>query len=205
MYAENILNILKCYVDNQFSGNVSAAATYLGISSHTLRRWLLEERSPMLSELGKALDLIGVMTINPEKVSGHYTMIPKIEALSGAGSSLSTSSDILGFYAFPQSFLYQLGINQLKSVLIDVIGHSMEPLLHQGDTLLVDQSSVELISEKIFLVGLGEDLLVKRVLNTNRGWVLHSENNDYTDILISEYDVNDFRVIGRVRWFGRVL
>ena len=55
MYAEKILHILKNYVEREFNGNVTAAGSYFGINPHTLRRWLLGDRTPTLNELGKPL------------------------------------------------------------------------------------------------------------------------------------------------------
>ena len=49
MYAEKILHILKNYVEREFNGNVTAAGSYFGINPHTLRRWLLGDRTPTLS------------------------------------------------------------------------------------------------------------------------------------------------------------
>ena len=56
--------------------------------------------------------------------------------------------------------------------MLDVIGNSMEPLIRHKDTILVDQSVKEPSDGKIFLVGLGEELLVKRLQRTARA--LHS-------------------------------
>ena len=86
--------------------------------------------------------------------------------------------------------------------MLDVIGNSMEPLIRHKDTILVDQSVKEPSDGKIFLVGLGEELLVKRLQRTARGWLLRSENRD---VAVEGPDLEAFRVYGRVRWFGRVL
>ena len=54
-------------------------------------------------------------------------------------------------------------------------------------------------------MGFGEELLVKRVQRTPRGWLLKSENRDFSDIVVEGPDLETFRVYGRVRWFGRVV
>ena len=91
------------------------------------------------------------------------------------------------------------------SVEMTVTGHSMEPMIRHKDTILVDQSVKELRDGDIFLVGFGEELLVKRVQRTPRGWLLKSENRDFSDIVVEGPDLETFRVYGRVRWFGRVV
>ena len=99
----------------------------------------------------------------------------------------------------------RVGIHSKESVMLDVIGNSMEPLIRHKDTILVDQSVKEPSDGKIFLVGLGEELLVKRLQRTARGWLLRSENRDFADVAVEGPDLEAFRVYGRVRWFGRVL
>ena len=204
-YSEKSLDILKRYVMEHCEGNVSAAAARFGINSHTLRRWLLGERTPNIAELGKALDSIGVLIHEPDEKLDTFSMVPKVQARAGAGSSLVTSDDVEGLYAFRNDFLARVGIHASQSVMLDVLGESMEPLIRDGDTILVDQHDQLLTDGKIFLVGFGEELLVKRVQRTPRGWLLRSENKDFADIPVEGTDVDLFRVYGRVRWFGRVL
>ena len=112
MYAEKILHILKNYVEREFNGNVTAAGSYFGINPHTLRRWLLGDRTPTLNELGKALDLMGIdVPEHGERLEG-YDMVPKVTARAGAGSSLITSDEVLGYYAFRRDFLNRVGIHR---------------------------------------------------------------------------------------------
>ena len=75
--------------------------------------------------------------------------------------------------------------------MLDVIGHSMEPMIRHKDTILVDQSVKELRDGDIFLVGFGEELLVKRVQRTPRGWLLKSENRDFSDIVVEGPDLRN--------------
>lgn len=205
MYAEKSIQIVKDYIERIYNGNMSAAAAFFGVNVHTLRRWVLGERAPSTVELGKALDAIGAKVLEPDEEMKGFSMIPKVTARAGAGSSLITEDEVMGLYAFRDDFLRRVGIHSSRSVMMDVIGESMEPLIRDKDTILVDQQETTLIDGKIFLVGFGEELLVKRVQRTARGWLLRSENKDYADIVVEGPDLENFRVYGRVRWFGRVL
>ena len=84
---------------------------------------------------------------------------------------------------------------------------SMEPLIREGDTILVDESEKgkELRDGHIFVVGLSDALMVKRLAKIPSGWRLCSENKERPDIDVQGDDFNTFRVYGRVRWFGRVV
>ena len=109
-------------------------------------------------------------------------------------------------YAFRTDFLTRVHINPDKSVMLLVRGDSMEPLIRDGDTVLVDQSKNLPEDGFIYLVTLDEALMIKRLQRIPNGWRLRSENPDrgYIDIE-GDDQLNMFRVHGRVRWFGRVL
>lgn len=147
-------------------------------------------------------------TITPpdEKLQG-YAMIPKVRATAGAGESLVTSGKVTGQYAFRERFLEREHINPEKCVLMCVVGDSMEPLIREGDTILVDESEKgrEPRDGYIFVVGLGEALMVKRLAKIPNGWRLCSENKERRDVDVQGDDLDTFRVYGRVRWFGRVV
>lgn len=151
------------------------------------------------------LEKLGVRFVLPDEELESFTMIPKVKAQAGAGSSLVTDGDVLGMYAFRDDFLRRVGIHAKDSVMMDVLGQSMEPLIRDRDTILVDQFSKDLKDGEIFLVGLDEELLVKRVQKKPGGWILRSENRDFADIVVEGPDLETFRVYGRVRWFGRVI
>lgn len=146
------------------------------------------------------------LTPPDEKLQG-YAMIPKVRAIAGAGESLVTSGKITGQYAFRENFLQREHIHPDKCVLMCVAGDSMEPLIREGDTILVDESEKEQLPHDgfIYVVGLGDALMVKRLAKIPHGWRLCSENKERPDIDVQGDELDIFRVYGRVRWFGRVL
>ena len=89
--------------------------------------------------------------------------------------------------------------------MLDVMGTSMEPLIRDGDTILVDQCAGEPRDNQIFLVGLDGEVMVKWLNKIPGGWCIHSQNPDVRDVDVVGADLESFRVFGRVRWFGRVL
>ena len=164
-------------------------------------RWISGERKPTLNELSKVFDLLGISLSQPAVDVTQYAMIPKVNAKAGAGSSLITTDAVLGFYAFSHAFLHSIGVQAKDALLMDVIGDSMEPLISDGDT-----SARKPQDGKIFLVGLGEELLVKRLQKSPRGWLLVSQNQHYAPMPIEgDDDLEAFRLYGRVRWFGKVV
>ena len=186
-------------------GSTAKLAEMTGVNPVTLGRWISGERKPSLSELGKVFDLLGIGLSQPAVDVTQYAMIPKVKAKAGAGSSLITTDAVLGLYAFSHAFLHGIAVQAKDAILLDVIGDSMEPLISDGDAILVDTSVRKPQDGKIFLVGLGEELLVKRLQKSLRGWLLVSQNPNYASMSVEGDDLEAFRIYGRVRWFGRVV
>lgn len=187
------------------AGSTAKLAELTGVQQVTLGRWLDGSRKPTVAELGKVFDRLGITLHEPGLDFMQFEMIPKVEALAGAGSSFVTSGETVGLYAFRQDFLRRIGVHANKCVMMDVMGESMQPLIMNGDTILVDTSQTTLKDGEIFLVTLGEELLVKRVQRSVRGWMLVSQNPNFAPMVVEECDLDSFVVRGRVRWFGRVM
>lgn len=187
------------------AGGITSLGKELGAPPSTFYRVLSGGPPPTADKIFGWLSSLGARIVYPDEQLEAYEMIPKVTARAGAGSSLVTEGEVLGMYAFRSDFLHRVGIHAKYSVMMDVLGQSMEPLIRDRDTILVDQFSRELRDGEIFLTGFGDELLVKRVQRTARGWLLRSENRDYADIVVEGPDLENFRVYGRVRWFGRVI
>lgn len=184
---------------------ISWLAKETGISQPTLSRAAKGETDLGLSHISRLVDFFHLSVVDVGVNPLEFELVPKVEAMAGAGSSFVTSDKVKGLYAFRHDFFQSMGINAKKCVLFDVIGNSMSPLIMDGDTILVDESEKYLKDGDIFLVSLGEELLVKRVQRTPRGWFLISQNTDFAPIPVESCDFDSFVVRGRVRWFGRVI
>ncbi len=85
----------------------------------------------------------------------------------------------------------------LATFYIRVIGDSMEPLIQSGALIVVDRM-LETKDGDIVIARIGAELCVKRLRIEDNGAVwLHSENDNYRPIAISED--SEFEVWGRVR------
>lgn len=202
-FMESTLRALRAAREK--AGSTAKLAELTGVQQVTLGRWLDGSRKPTVAELGKVFDRLGITLHEPGLDFMQFEMIPKVEALAGAGSSFVTSGETVGLYAFRQDFLRRIGVHANKCVMMDVMGESMQPLIMNGDTILVDTSQTTLKDGEIFLVTLGEELLVKRVQRSVRGWMLVSQNPNFAPMVVEECDLDSFVVRGRVRWFGRVM
>jgi phage repressor protein C with HTH and peptisase S24 domain len=198
---DRLLELLDIAVEKH--GSMAEIHRLTGISNANLTYWKQRNRSPRLNEFSKILDLLGCKILLPEELP-DYADIPKVSAKAGAGSSLITDAEVAGYYAFRRQFLTRMGISERKAVLLDVIGDSMSPLLKNGDTILVDQGKRDLYEGFIYLIGLGDELLVKRLHRHAKGWTLISQNPGYPPVTLDETDSESLRVYGRVMWSGHV-
>ena len=186
-------------------------AEYLGmieLSKQTKFFKFLDGSDTAFENVVTWLEKMGGQVVLPDDDPGllaQYRFIPKVAAVAGAGATLETSDEVLGWYAFRSDFMGREHISDRNSVLMQVRGDSMEPLLKDGDTVLVDQSDTEVIDGRIYVVTLSDELRVKRVQKSFRGFILRSENTRYADIAVEGCDLDAFRVHGRVRWVGKML
>ncbi len=191
---------------------LAALARKTGISPANFTRALGEEKQSLgLSKVSLILDALGAEIVFPdEKIPEtydfeDYTLIPKVRAKLGAGSSLIVDDEPDGLYAFRKEFLARVGIHGKKDgVLFGIIGDSMIPTFFPDDSVLVAVNQKEIISGKYYAIRINEEIHIKRLETLISGGLrIHSENKD----LYPPQDtkkVDDVYIIGRVRWSGRV-
>ena len=98
--------------------------------------------------------------------------------------------------------LREQGLEGAQLSAITVEGDSMEPLLRDGDEILVDRAP-RAFRDGVHVVRLGETVMVKRVASQGAGrFALLSQNLAYPPI---EVGGEEFSIIGRVVWkSGRI-
>lgn len=200
----NAMNLLKKALDEIGEGKSARLAKVAEIDPTVVWRWFKDKRSPSLKDFAKIMDLLDVSLSEPSIPVDEFVLVPKEDALAGAGASTQTTDNITGYYAFRKSFFERERISTNMLVLMTVIGDSMEPLIRDKDTILVDKSQKFMRDGDIFVTRLDNELMIKRVIKIPRGWRLCSINPERPEIDIQDED-EQFEVIGRVRWFGRVL
>ena len=123
---EKALEIIREQVEKNFNGNMMAAARYFGISYNTLYTWLSSEsRRPSLKSVEPILEKLNITFNEPDKNAVDYAYIRMVSAKAGAGSSMETSSETEGYYAFRRDYLAQNAIYPNSSFLIKVKGYSL--------------------------------------------------------------------------------
>lgn len=144
-----------------------------------------------------------------------YALVPSypVEASAGAGA---TAVDVApdGALAFRKDWLSKHGISLDNATLLRARGDSMEPVIWDGDLLLVDRSrkTINVSSKKtrkkaVYVVELEGQLLVKTLRRpTEDRLFLISENvADYDPMELRNHEINALRIIGKVVWWGHTV
>lgn len=204
-FVPSVMDAIRHAVDVQFDGNILEASRAWDVKNDNLYRWLKGERAPKLEMLGPILDKLHITIAKPKDELMDYALVPRVTAVAGAGESFEVSSMIAGYYAFRLDFLRASGIPQDKAVTMFVRGDSMDPVIKDGDMILIDQSDFAPRDGFIYLVNLAGALMVKRLFRLPNGWRIYSENAKYLPTDVVGNELESLKVFGRVRWFGRVL
>lgn len=139
----------------------------------------------------------------PSEPKRDFVDVPRLEVDVSAGpGAMPAQEQAFDAFRFSRRWLLEQGLDGAELSVIRVIGDSMEPLLREGDEVLVDRRERP-FRDGIHVVRLDDSLLVKRVASQGAGrFSLLSQNLAYPPIQVS---ADELRIIGRVVWkSGRV-
>ena len=133
----------------------------------------------------------------------NTVLVPKVAAKACAGGgSFELSDMIVDELPFDRAWLSKKG-NPVRMVAMEVIGDSMSPELEPGDNILIDQSQNQVADNTLYVVGLADNIQVKRVQIRPGLVVLFSTNQRYSPVTLQGDEIDTLRVIGRVLWSSR--
>ncbi|MDO5643771.1 MAG: S24 family peptidase [Paracoccus sp. (in: a-proteobacteria)] len=135
-----------------------------------------------------------------------FSFIRRFDVLASAGPGrVVVSEDFVGQMWFSRDFLLKHQMAADLAGLIKANGDSMETLIPDGALMLVSFGVGQLQNDAIYIVRLGDDLLVKRVIVHRRDAVgqplmisLVLENPSYSAVDTEGVDLRDFQPIARV-------
>nr|WP_137678907.1 LexA family transcriptional regulator [Aurantiacibacter suaedae] len=179
--------------------------TYLQqyITKGSPRKLEEEDRRKLAQFLGLAESELGAPAEPSPPRTGDWVEVSRLNIDASAGpGAIHDAEQPFDAFQFSRRWLAEHGLEGAKLSAIRVIGDSMEPLLREGDEVLVDMRE-QPFRDGVYVVRLDDTLLVKRVASQGGGrFSLLSQNLAYPPISV---DVEDFAIIGRVVWkSGRV-
>ncbi|WP_346773737.1 S24 family peptidase [Altererythrobacter sp. BO-6] len=133
------------------------------------------------------------------KLTG-WVEVPRLDIGASAGPGTLPDAEVpFDAFRFSRRWLTEQGLEGAQLSAITVEGDSMEPLLRDGDEILVDRSPRP-FRDGVHVVRLGDTLMVKRVASAGSGRLaLLSQNLAYPPVEVSAEEVE---IIGRVVWKG---
>lgn len=142
-----------------------------------------------------------------EASSDDFTFIDQYDARAAAGTGFDNVHVVLrNTLAFKTEWLRAKGVKAKNLKVIYAHGDSMWPTINHHDVLLVDESRIEPSDGQIFVMGNLEGSIVKRLVRSgDGGWIICSDNPDkskYPNRELSDEEINEHRILGRVIWRG---
>lgn len=107
------------------------------------------------------------------------------EPLNGDGAPLKVS----------RLDLERAGLSPANLIAIEVRGMSMEPLMFEGDIIVIDPADKKLVNRELYALNFNGDCCVKQMLYKGGAWYLHSINSDFKSVRAESGECD---VIGRV-------
>lgn len=139
-----------------------------------------------------------------DPLMSNFDFVKYAKARLGAGGGLVVESEeFVDYYAFRREWLRRIGTSKENMVLMRVEGDSMEETVFDNDMVMVDLGRREIQSGKIFALGVGETVMLKRLEYTPANTIkVKSDNQAYEPY---ELKPDEIRVIGQVIWIARQL
>ena len=185
-------------------------ALKVGVAPNTISQIATGQRNPSLDLLEK---ITGALDLSlPEFFACKDGSLPEIVFVErvkarprGGGGGLETDAECSGLYSFHSSFIARKRGSAEDMKIFEVAGDSMSPTLNDGDLIMVNLRETDVRGGYVYLLRMGDELMVKRLENRpgNR-LLIRSDNPAYEAILISKDSAGgEVQIYGRMVWSCR--
>jgi phage repressor protein C with HTH and peptisase S24 domain len=174
--------------------------TYLQqyISKGSPRKLEEDDRRKLAMFFGVSETELGASQEISYEADRDWVEVPRLFVETSAGPGVANGQELaFDAFRFSRKWLREQGLEPAKLSAVRVIGDSMEPLLREGDDLLVDLSP-KAFRDGIYVLRMDDNLLVKRVASQGGGrFSLLSQNLAYPPISV---EGSEIQIVGRVVW-----
>ncbi len=164
------------------------------------------------AEIAQALDLEFYFgprretgPVEVTEIDGHqFTPVRRFDVELSAGNGAENGdAQVSEMLAFRHDWLKRVGVSPSNACLVKVRGESMQPTLHDGDLVLIDQSKTKIRSGRIYAFNDGGHSKVKRLdCMDDQTLIIRSDNPQFPLDIRKGEDANALKVIGEVVWSG---
>ena len=184
-------------------------AERMGVNKNTISQYKTGTRTPPMDTLEELTEALGISLPEffacKDESKPEVVFVEKVKAKPRAGTGgLETDDSHDGYYSFHASFIARKGGTANSMKIFEVAGDSMSPTLDDGDMIMVNTNEVDVRTGRVYLLRIGEELMVKR-LETRPGGtlIIRSDNKEYEDIPVSMAETQDVSIFGRMVWSCR--
>ena len=177
------------------------------ISESVIRKYLngsypVMDKLPRIAEATKrSIEwLITGYIPTEEEALKDFELVPgyNVHVSAGHGSCSVNEAEPVRQLAFRKQWLERRGIKKEQLVIVWAKGDSMEPTIHNNDTLAVHTGKTIPENGNLYIFRNGEELFVKRYQSMLGSWRLISDNKMYAPLDIPKEDQHQFEVVGQV-------
>jgi phage repressor protein C with HTH and peptisase S24 domain len=129
---------------------------------------------------------------------GQYYPVPRVEARLSEEGNLVHVPKGREPYAFHTAWLQSKG-SMHSMVLLQACGDSMEPIIYEGDQVLIDQAQKDIISGRIYALGIGDSILIRRVERHPDRLMLISSHPNYPPAYL-QLSNPSVHILGTIVW-----
>lgn len=166
-----------------------------------------EETSALRREIREPKAAYGMEPIlaweHPDDLpEGEFVMIPRLDVhLSAGGGREQVEIDLVkeNPQAFRSEWIRLMKLKPARLAAMRAAGDSMEPTIHDGDSLLIDTSQTNVSDGKVYALWYDGGERVKRLFRLPGGGLrIVSDNRDHPTIEVGPDYPEHVRIIGRV-------
>ena len=133
----------------------------------------------------------------------NLVRVPLVAPRVGAGHPREVFSEQVDRFLIYSADLIRMEIGFVPSQLVAfrISGDSMEPTLRPGDVVIVAMHHVDLIEGSVYLIQVGDGLMIKRLIRLERHHLVFGSDNPRYDKLIlqrDDHNQEEVRILGRV-------
>lgn len=212
---------LQHYLNEKNGGNQSELARFVKVTPQAVQKWVSGESEPRGRNLELAAEFLGitpamlkfgptdtgsrVIAVHPDDPHDpNIVYVPEFRIEFAAGNGRTIQFELIEDEepaTYKLSWFQKMGINPSRVRRFRASGDSGEPLIFDGDSILVNLDETSIVDGKTYAIRYGDELRVKKMYRRIDGTLLlRSMNAAFKDEEISPELANEhITVIGRVR------
>lgn len=134
-----------------------------------------------------------------------YTLVDCYQVFASAGFGATVSDELkTDPMAFRTDWLKKEGLAPERLAVIRAKGDSMEPTISNNDIILVNLCNGDALRDGLYVLRIGDSLLVKRLqFDPFGGFKIISDNPGYETQVVTKEQRPDVHIVGRVAWAGK--